>query len=173
MPLNLKTDEKLQIEYLTEGGLRLSHVCAKADLAYNQQIRDSQDLLMLNVGGVEFSSDSPKPAEKIAAEYISVIKGLNELYLNAKVIVNSILPRRQSLDSVINTNIQKVNVVLSSECSKMPGVVMIDTWSSFCDEKTVIPDLFLEESEKDDVHISIGGKFVLGQLWADSILSNL
>ena len=66
-----------------------------------------------------------------------------------------------------------MNTILNSECSKMPEVVMIDTWSSFCDEKTVITDLFLEESEKDDVHISIGGKFVLGQLWADSILSNL
>ena len=71
----------------------------------------------------------------------------------------------------MNRNISLANALVTTDCpEKVPGISMIETWDTFVKDLKVVPDLYLDQSSVDDIHISTKGKVALGQLWADKIL---
>ena len=127
------------------------------------QSRLEQDIVLLAVGGGDVADG--KATGELVGAYTQLVKSLKEEFGCAKIVVSSVLPKRDSIDSVINCLIKKFNDALYEALSD--DVKYVDTWDRFVDRQGVVDELFqTEENEpEDDTHISEAGKGVLGGMW--------
>lgn len=115
-------------------------------------------VLLIGCNNMGWGSDKPKPtAEKIRV----VVRKLQELYPETKILVLALFPRRAEPDHTFRKQINELNSYLPELLKDMKNVTLLDIGPKFLDEKGFLP----KEMMPDTTHPSEKGY----EVWAKAI----
>jgi len=115
-------------------------------------------VLLIGCNNMGWGSDQPRPtAEKIRV----VVRKLQDLYPETKILVLALFPRRAEPDHKFRKQINELNSYLPELLKDMKNVTLLDIGPNFLDEKGFLP----KEMMPDTTHPSEKGY----EVWAKAI----
>ena len=140
------------------GGDRTQHVLWRLEHLPKPKKTPKGAVLLIGTNNVGWGSDTPKQA---AEGVQAVVRKLQELYPETKILVLAVFPRRAELDHRFRKQINELNTYLPELLKDMKNVTLLDNGPKFLDEKGFLP----KEIMPDTTHPSEKGY----EIWAKAI----
>ena len=155
-------DLRIQVTSHITGGLKIKDVVTKLDSISKDKLNAFQTVI-LHAGSTDFPVSSEHDFETKYMEYVENLSEISARCSRAEILISSILPRNESLNTKINRQIKLFNDKMKNLTDQEPNITFVDSWSCFADDDQVQSSLY-RKKDGQKIHLNTSGKTRLAEM---------
>ena len=162
----------LDVTKSTQGGLKVSQANATIANLPDDDNLEQYPAVILHVGSCNFPVEEAADIDRLYNEYVEMLGTVNRRFINARVFISGIPPRRGYLNCKVNRDIATMNAKLEALANTDEGLSYVNNMVFLADDDATLDGLFSTKPE-DDIHLSSDGKSRVASALFDQIRNDL
>ena len=162
----------LDVTKCTQGGLKVGQANTTITNLPGDSNLEQYTAVILHVGSCDFPVDEDADIDRLFNEYVEMLGTTNRRFINARVFISGIPPRRGYLNCKMNRDIATMNAKLEALANTDDGLSFVNNMVFLADDNATLDGLFSHKPE-DDIHLSPDGKSRVASALFDHIRNDL